>query len=113
MPRWNNKELSARSTSCSQFIRHLRLIHNENSLPLDPEAAKQQRWRAFRFEQQSGDMMVTWPGVYHSGFDTGFNVNEAAAIALKNWVKGGKQFRPCECEGPKLEMDWGVIEALL
>lgn len=111
-PTWTNKKYSMFSTGCAQFIRHMSLVHPENMLPLTPAEAKVAGWRAFRFEQKSGDMMVTWPAAYHSGINLGLNVNEAAGIGMKNWVNGGKGFRPCKCSGT-LTMDWSVVDKYL
>jgi jumonji domain-containing protein 2 len=109
---WTNRKYSRYPTGCAQFVRHMGLLHPEEKLPLTLAAARTAGWRAFKFEQRPGDLMVTWPGVYHSGVNLGLNVNEAAAIGVKNWVNGGKQFNPCTCEGT-LVMDWSVVEAYL
>lgn len=36
-----------------------------------------------------GEFIVTFPGSYHAGFSTGFNVGEAVNFVTKDWIKYG------------------------
>lgn len=109
---WTNPKYSGYPTSCDQFVRHMGLLHPEDKLPLTPADAHAAGWRAFKYVQKPGDLIVTWPAVYYSGVNLGLNVNEAGGIGMQNWVNGGKRFRPCTCEGT-LQMDWSVVEKYL
>ena len=42
-------------------------------------------------------MIITWPGAYHCGINTGWNLNEAVNFGLRNWIKEGKKYQPCIC----------------
>ena len=63
--------------SCPQLLRHQFCINIEQGLPLDRDQWKQQGYGCFKYIQGKGDMIITWPGVYHSGINTGWNLNEA------------------------------------
>jgi jumonji domain-containing protein 2 len=39
--------------------------------------------------QRAGDVMITFPGSYHFGFNTGFNVAESTNFAVPEWVPTG------------------------
>lgn len=112
---FSKKMVDRKTMECAQFISHMGIMHPEDRLPLttSSEQGDSMNWRAFKVDQQPGDLMVTWPGVYHSGINIGWNVNEALAIGMKNWVNEGKRYHPCDCEGPenKMHLDFGVIEA--
>jgi hypothetical protein len=60
--------------SCPQFIRHHGLLNREQSLPLTEAQWKAKGFKCFKWVQQKGTMIVTWPGVYHSGINTGYNL---------------------------------------
>ena len=40
-------------------------------------------------------MIITWPGVYHSGINTGWNLSEAVNFGTRNWLEEGKKYTLC------------------
>lgn len=44
--------------------------------------------------------MITWPGAYHSGINTGYNLNEAINFARENCLEFGAVIPACTCGGP-------------
>jgi hypothetical protein len=69
---------------CHQFLRHQFCINSEQSLPLQPDQWKQEGYKCFKYTQKMGDMIITWPGVYYSGINTGWNFNEAVNFGTRN-----------------------------
>ena len=47
--------------------------------------------------QKEGEIMVTFPLGYHSGFNTGFNIAESTNFATERWVEYGKRAIRCYC----------------
>jgi jumonji domain-containing protein 2 len=57
--------------------------------------------------QEAGEIMITFPYGYHSGFNHGFNCAESTNFATPRWVEYGKRANQCVCEGDsvKISMD--------
>jgi hypothetical protein len=99
--------------SCPQFLRHQSYINSEQGLPLNQEDWKECGYKCYKFTQEKGDMIITWPGVYHSGINTGWNLNEAVNFAMRNWLEEGKKYRPCSCIMPDGSRDEAIKIDLL
>lgn len=84
-------------TTCPQFLRHQAFITAEQGLPLNKKSWGEAGYKVFKFVQQKGHMIITWPGAYHCGINTGWNLNEAVNFGLRNWIEEGKKYQPCTC----------------
>lgn len=85
---------------CTHLIRHLNIHSPEDKLPLSKDRAKVKGYKVHRFVQEKGDLVVTWPGAYHSGINLGCNLNEAGAIGMgmEQWAGAiGKMEELGEC----------------
>lgn len=76
--------------SCSAYLRHKMclispLILRQNSIPYN------------KVVQHQGEIMITFPCGYHSGFNTGFNCAESTNFATPRWVEFGKRATRCHC----------------
>jgi hypothetical protein len=58
-------------------------------------------------------MIVVFPGAYHSGINSGWNLAEAMNFATEDWIEEGKKYQPGNCENAFTEpivLDLGLIE---
>ena len=67
---------------CDVFMRHKIFLVgpeflNEHNIP----------WRMT--VQECNDFVITFPRVYHEGFNVGFNINEAVNFGFSNWINYG------------------------
>lgn len=53
---------------------------------MSPEIARREGVRVYAVNQRANEFVVTYPAAYHSGFNHGFNLNEAVNFALPDWV---------------------------
>lgn len=85
---------------CDAFLRHKMTIINpklldEYKIPYD------------KITQEPGQIMITFPYGYHSGFNHGFNCAESTNFATPRWVDYGKHSSICNCtpDTVKFSMD--------
>ncbi|KAK8208185.1 PHD transcription factor-like protein [Phyllosticta capitalensis] len=57
---------------------------------LTPEQLKKAGVRVYALDQRAGQFVVTFPQAYHSGFNHGFNFNEAVNFAPPDWEPWGE-----------------------
>lgn len=68
--------------SCPQAVMHKRFL-------ITPEALARAGIPVSRIVQRPGDMILTAPGAFHWGYNTGYNLAEASNFANKAWYFGG------------------------
>ena len=76
--------------NCPAYLRHKMcmispMILRQNSIPYN------------KIVQHEGEIMITFPCGYHSGFNTGFNAAESTNFATPRWVEFGKRATRCFC----------------
>lgn len=57
---------------------------------LSPSTLKSEGIRTYRCIQYPREFVLTFPGAYHSGFDSGFNCAEAVNFAPFDWLPHGQ-----------------------
>ena len=72
------------------FVRH-------KSINIDPRVVAAAGIDVYRAEQNEGDMVITFPRAYHSGYNSGINVAEAANFAHPMWIEYGVKHKKCDC----------------
>jgi len=77
--------------ACPAYLRHKMCmisptILRQNSIPYN------------KVVQHEGEIMITFPCGYHSGFNTGFNCAESTNFATPRWVEYGKRATRCHCK---------------
>lgn len=77
--------------TCSTPFRHHPFI-------IDPSIlSKKYGIKITRVEQIKGSFVITFPYAYHSGYNTGFNIAEAANFATNYWMPFGITAERCDC----------------
>ncbi|GAA6027065.1 hypothetical protein JCM8097_006083 [Rhodosporidiobolus ruineniae] len=56
---------------------------------MSPGRLKQHGVRVYAVDQRPNEFIITFPKAYHSGFNHGFNFNEAVNFALPDWLPIG------------------------
>ena len=86
---------------CSQYHRHKNLFVNPVMVQKEMDIA------VFRIEQLPGDLVVTWPGTFHWGYNSGLNASMAVNYCPKgnlasSVIKKAKQCSPSCKVGPTI-----------
>lgn len=58
-------------------------------------------------------LVITFPGSYHFGFNTGFNVAESTNFAVPEWVSLGEEARICMCHPHSVRIQMTRLKSLL
>ncbi|KAF8538775.1 hypothetical protein BDD12DRAFT_739841, partial [Trichophaea hybrida] len=97
--------------SCPQFLDQQAVINAEQGLSLTKKFWKEYQYKCFKYIQNKRNMIITWPGVYHSGINTQWNLIKAVNFGTSNSLKEANKYKPCECTGdPVLKIDLEEIE---
>jgi hypothetical protein len=93
-------------SGCSEYMRHKRAL-------ISPAILKKAGIKFTTTVQYPGDAMITFPGSYHFGFNTGFNIAEATNFAVPEWVPYGRLANVCLCRPDSVRIDMSKFERLL
>lgn len=86
--------------ACPAFLRHKMTL-------ISPHILKKYSIPVNKITQEAGEIMITFPYGYHSGYNHGFNCAESTNFATERWIEYGKRCLQCECrkDGVKINMD--------
>ncbi|EGV60880.1 hypothetical protein PSN45_001329 [Yamadazyma tenuis] len=82
-------EALMRSTAPDLFKRQPDLLHQLVSL-LSPMQIVANNIKCYYANQNPNEFVITYPKVYHAGFNSGFNVNEAVNFTMEMWLEYGE-----------------------
>jgi jumonji domain-containing protein 2 len=88
---------------CPAFLRHKQFM-------VSPHVAKDYGIPMFKAVQRPGELVMTMPGAFHCGFNSGFNVAEAANFALSSWIPRGLASRQCLCRPGAVTIDMRIFK---
>jgi hypothetical protein len=91
---------------CDEYLRHKRTL-------VSPAVLKKAGIPFTTTVQYPGDAVITFPGSYHFGFNTGFNVAEATNFAVPEWIAYGRAANVCLCRPDSVRIDMGKFERLM
>ncbi|KAK0397779.1 hypothetical protein QR680_002267 [Steinernema hermaphroditum] len=80
----------ARSQCPEIAKRYPDMLHHMTTM-IDPNILQDAGIPVFTVHQNPREYVITLPRAYHSGFNTGFNINEAVNFAPSDWLKYGAQ----------------------
>ncbi|KAL7490896.1 hypothetical protein ACHAWT_000419 [Skeletonema menzelii] len=95
-----------RAAECNEFLRHKQCL-------LSPSILKKAGIKFTTTIQRPGDAMITFPGCYHFGFNTGFNVAESTNFAVPEWVPLGEAADVCMCHPHSVRIEMKRLKSLL
>lgn len=55
--------------------------------------------------QFPGEIIISFPGAYHAGFNHGFNIAEAVNFATEAWFELGRKAKKCLCRPFSVNID--------
>jgi hypothetical protein len=93
-------------SGCTEYLRHKRVL-------VSPHILKKAGIPFTKMVQNPGDAMITFPGGYHFGFNTGFNVAEATNFAVPEWIAYGKRANVCLCRPDSVRIDMNKMTRLM
>lgn len=93
-------------SGCPEYMRHKRAL-------ISPAILKKAGIPFTTTVQYPGDAMITFPGSYHFGFNTGFNVAEATNFAVPEWIPYGRLANVCLCRPDSVRIDMSKFEKML
>lgn len=76
---------------CPAYLRHKMCL-------ISPNILRQNSIPYNKIVQKEGEIMITFPMGYHSGFNTGYNIAESTNFATERWVEYGKRCTRCYCK---------------
>jgi hypothetical protein len=88
------------SSQCDQFLRH-------KTTMISPAVLRQNDVSVYTTVQQPGEFVITFPGVYHAGFNHGFNCAEAVNFATESWIADGLRAGVCRCVRDSVKINMG------
>ena len=97
---------SGAASTCPEFLRHKRYL-------LSPAILRKGGIKFKTQVQRPGDTIITFPGSYHFGFNTGFNVAESTNFAVSEWVPHGDNAEVCLCHPDSVRIDMDRFKTLL
>lgn len=97
---------AAAAASCPEFLRHKRYL-------LSPAILKKAGIKYKTQIQRAGDVVITFPGSYHFGFNTGFNIAESTNFGVPEWVPMGFSAQVCMCHPHSVRVDMARFKHLL
>lgn len=97
---------SHQAIACKEFLRHKRSL-------LSPSLLSKAGISYTTQVQRAGDIIITFPGSYHFGFNTGFNCAESTNFAVPEWVPYGEKANICMCHPHSVRIDMRRFKSLL
>lgn len=72
------------ANACANFLRHKMSV-------ISPKVLRDHGFKVFECVHNAGEIMITLPEAYHSGFNHGFNVAESTNFATPRWPEAGRR----------------------
>lgn len=94
------------ASECQEFLRHKRCL-------LSPAILKKAGIKFTTCIQRPGDAVITFPGSYHFGFNTGFNIAESTNFAVPEWIPLGEAAGICMCHPHSVRIQMKRLKSLL
>ncbi|KXS20383.1 JmjC-domain-containing protein [Gonapodya prolifera JEL478] len=92
---------------CKEFLRHKDKVFH-------PDVLARAGVKCLKVAQAAGEIMVTYPHAYHSGFNLGPNLAESVNFAPPFWAPSGLSAQSCTCAADTVKIDvWGLVHGTI
>ncbi|KAJ8906039.1 hypothetical protein NDN08_002539 [Rhodosorus marinus] len=91
---------------CKQFLRHKLAM-------LAPEVLTRNGVTYGKVNHKAGEFAVVFPGVYHAGFNEGFNCAESVNFGSESWLEWGKKAKACTCRPDTVTINCELLEKMI
>ncbi len=88
---------------CNQFLRH-------KTVMFSPSKLREVGIEVLTCVQAAGEIVITFPGAYHAGFNHGFNIAESCNFATPRWFPIGGAAKRCVCRPHSVNINVLVLE---
>jgi len=95
----------SQSNACSAWLRH-------KTSMINPNLVRNHGIKVRKIVHKAGEIVVTFPFGYHSGFNHGFNIAESTNFALPRWVKYGRDALRCFCTDDMVQINMDLFKIL-
>lgn len=85
--------------NCPEFLRH-------KTFNLSPQFIEKKGIKCNKIVHYEGEIIITYPYGYHSGFNYGYNFAESVNFALDDWFPLGFKTKRCECINDSVLLDF-------
>jgi len=92
-PRFENfmsSSFAKERRTCSQFLRHKAFLAS-------PSVLQSVGVQLNKVVHLPGEIILTYPYGYHSGFNLGYNCAESVNFANEDWIEKGRKAQSCKC----------------
>eukprot|EP00798_Chlamydomonas_sp_ICE-L_P002219 gene2219-33779_t len=91
---------------CPEFLRHKELLVSTALL-------EQHQIPVIRVTQNPREFIVNFPGIFHCGFNQGYNCAESVNFATKRWIQYGAHANVCQCNPDSVSINMKLFRHLV
>ncbi|MEW5315471.1 MAG: hypothetical protein WDW38_006897 [Sanguina aurantia] len=92
--------------TCPEFFRHKELL-------ISPSVLDTNHIPYVKVVQNPREFVITFPGAYHAGFNSGYNCAESVNFGTRRWIPIGAFANSCTCAGDTVHINMKLFRHLV